>query len=178
MKVNRSTKCTLKFANISKLDTLHTVLTEYGRVVNIFIDHFWSVGCPTKSELLKPIVDIPSTWLSARLRKVAAREAIDMITAVKAKDDDKLPKPTHKGQRMHVSCTIADLQPSTVSSFDAWLHLSCIGNKLSLDIPIKFHKHYHQLRQMGKRLNSYIITKKYVQLCFEIETGPKKDVGE
>ena len=36
-----------------------------------------------KSKLLKPIVDLPDTWLSARLRKVAAREAIDMILSAK-----------------------------------------------------------------------------------------------
>ena len=29
----------------------------------------------------------------------------------------------------------------------------------------------------GKRLNAYIITKNYVQFCFEIETGKKKDIN-
>ena len=77
---------------------------------------------------------------------------------------------------MCVSCTIADLQESKSNAFDAWLHLTCIGNKVKLDLPIKFHKHYNKLNEQGKRLNAYIITQNYVQFCFEIETGDKKEV--
>ena len=87
-------------------------------------------------------------------------------------------KPKHKGYKMSVSCTIGELQkPKKVTKdFDAWLHLASIGNKITIDIPIKFHKHYRELERKGQRLNSYIITKDYVQFCFERETGPKKEV--
>ena len=84
MKLIRSTKCSLKFATTKKRNELSIILNEYSKVVNIFIDNFWlNFDKITKRELLKPIVDIPETWLSARLRKVAAREAIDMINAAK-----------------------------------------------------------------------------------------------
>lgn len=77
MKLIRSSKCSLKFATRSKIDELKTILTEYGKVCNIFVEYFWKNGTPSKSDLLKDIVDLPKeTWLSARLRKVAAREAI------------------------------------------------------------------------------------------------------
>ena len=76
VKIKRSSKCSLKFTTHQKRQELNKVLVEYGRVVNLFIDYFWIHGCPLKSKLLKPIVDIPLTWLSARLRKVAAREAM------------------------------------------------------------------------------------------------------
>ena len=80
MKIFRSSKCSIKFANPAKLLQLKEVLQEYGRVANIFIEHFWNAGLPSKAELLKPIVDLTKkTWLTARLRKVAAREAIDMV---------------------------------------------------------------------------------------------------
>lgn len=178
MKITRSSKCSLKFATQSKQAELYHVLQEYGRVVNVFINHFWT-NPTTKKELLKPIVDIPDTWLTARLRKVAAREAIDMILATKERWKDqpkKMTIPVHKGQRMYVSCTIADLNYSKDSTeFDAWLHLSSIGNKTIIDLPIKFHKQYNKLCVKGKRLNSYIITPKYVQFVFEVETGPKKE---
>ena len=73
MKIVRSSKCTTKWMTAEKRSTLRRVLEEYGRVVNIFIDHFWNLPAPPiKAELLKPIVDIPETWLTARLRKVAA----------------------------------------------------------------------------------------------------------
>ena len=71
MKLIRSSKCSLKFATTSKLSDLKRVLTEYGQVCNIFIDYFWKNGTPSKLELLKDIVNLPETWLTARLRKVA-----------------------------------------------------------------------------------------------------------
>jgi len=149
MKLIRSSKCSLKFATASKLSELKRVLTEYGRVCNIFIEYFWKNGTPSKSELLKEIVDLPKdTWLTARLRKVAAREAIDMIHAVKERWKDKpwkISMPIHKGKRAYVSCTIAELQDKETAEFDAWLHLASIGEDVILDIPIKFHKHFNKL---------------------------------
>lgn len=181
MKIIRSAKCSLKFSTAHKKAQLQNVLSEYGKVVNIFIEHFWRIeSLPGKTDLLKNIVDIPlqQTWLSARLRKVAAREAIDMILAVKAKKKGKKSIPVHKGERMNVSCTIADLHlKDQAMEFDAWLHIASVGNKLILDLPIKFHKQYHKWNTLGKRLNAYIITKDYVQFCFEVETGKKKDVN-
>jgi IS605 OrfB family transposase len=179
MKLIRSSKCSLKFATKHKLDELKIILAEYGKVCNVFIEYFWNNGTPPKSELLKDIVDLPvnDTWLSARLRKVAAREAIDMILSAKERwkaKPSKMVMPVHKGRRMHVSCTIAELQNKETAEFDAWLHLQSIGDEHILDLPIKFHKHYSKLALQGKRLNSYIITEKYVQFSFEIETGEKK----
>ena len=181
MKITRSSKCSVKFATRAKRLELQKVLTEYGRVVNIFIGHFWkSEEKISKTKLLKPIVDIPkNSWLSARLRKVAAREALDMISATRERWKDKPEKmvmPVHKGKRMYVSCTIAELQePKSSKSFDGWLHLASIGNKISMDIPIKFHRQYNRFCVKGKRLNSYIVTDSYVQFVFEIDTGPKKE---
>jgi len=223
MKITRSTKCSVKFATQKKRSELEAILVEYGKVVNIFINYFWDKKVD-KTQLLKPIVDIPKdSWLSARLRKVAAREALDMVGSVKnvfewnkeqiqntinalekkireTKPTDKKNrrkinnwhkklkankskismiqphKPKHKGNKMSVSCTIAELQtPKEQGNFDAWLHLASIGNKMVLDIPIKFHKHYRRLLLNGQRVNSYVITKDYVQFAFERETGPKKN---
>ena len=179
MKIIRSSKCSTKFATNKKKIELQTILQEYGKVVNIFIDYFWDKKVD-KTQLLKPIVDIPKTsWLSARLRKVAAREALDMISASKERWKDKpnkLVKPVHKGKRMYVSCTIAELKDSKdAKKFDAWLHIASVGNKMTMDIPIRFHKHYNKLCIKGRRLNSYIITGGYVQFVFETETGTKKE---
>ena len=181
MQINRSSKCSVKFATRAKRMELDSVLKEYGRVVNIFIEHFWkSEDKFSKNNLLKPIVDIPKdSWLSARLRKVAAREALDMISATRERwkgKPEKMVMPVHKGKRMYASCTIAELQePKKTTGFDGWLHLASIGNKVSIDIPIKFHKQYNRFCSKGKRLNSYIITNSYIQFVFEIDTGPKKD---
>jgi IS605 OrfB family transposase len=174
MKISRSSKCSLRFSTASKLSKLDTVLVEYGRVVNGFIDHFWN-NCPAKGKLLKPVVDSVESWFSARLRKVAAREAIDMVRAAKERYGDKAVKPTHRGQRMCVSSTIACLETAKDSVFDCWLHLASIGNGIILDLPIKRHKHFNGLVLKGRRQESYTITRSSVQFCFEVETGPKQD---
>ena len=176
MKVIRSTKCSLKFASSKKKEQLSVVLAEYGKVVNLFINYFWSnPDAASKTCLLKPIVDIPETWSSARLRKVAAREAIDMVSAAKERWKEKAVMPTHRGNRMYVSCTIGDLIPSkNAHEFDAWLHLASIGDKIILDLPIRYHKHFNKYYLSGKRLNSYLITRDYVQFSFEIITAEKR----
>jgi IS605 OrfB family transposase len=228
MKITRSTKCTLKYATDKKKEQLNSVLIEYGKVTNVFIDYFWKNGVVKKTELLKPVVDIPinDTWLSARLRKVSAREALDMVNSVKevfefnkeqletsissieSKLKTTIPntkknrrrinnlhcilkkkkmkldmitphKPVHKGKRMSVSSTTAELQNIKKSSkvlFDAWLHIASVGNKITMNLPIKYHKHFNELNTKSHRLNAYIITNDYVQFCFERETGEKKEV--
>ena len=61
---------------------LNSVLSEYGVVVNHFINIFWD-NPVSKAELFKDIVNSSDSWLSARLKKVAAREALDMVSSVK-----------------------------------------------------------------------------------------------
>jgi putative transposase len=175
MKIIRSSKCSLKFSTQKKKNELQTVLNEYSKVVNVFIEYFWlNPDKASKGELLKPIVDIPETWLSARLRKVAAREGIDMINSAKVRWKEKAVIPVHKGNRMYVSCTIADLiRSKDTTEFDGWLHLASMGNKMIMDLPIRYHKHFNNYNNIGKRLNSYLITNKYVQFSFEIVTQPK-----
>jgi IS605 OrfB family transposase len=97
-----------------------------------------------------------------------------MVKAVKARKDGKEKMPRHSGDRMSVSCTIADFRTGHGGYFDGWLALRSVGNKIALDLPVKLHKHFHKWASKGKRLNAYIITKNYVQFCFEVETGPKK----
>jgi IS605 OrfB family transposase len=180
MKITRSTKCSLKFATEAKRQELGRVLKEYGRVVNFFVDLFWAQPVE-KKHLLASIVNRPDTWLSCRLKKVAAREALDMIKAARERGGEQAHKPTHKGQRMYVSGTIATFEaPKRATEFDAWLKVRCVGEGLALDLPIRFHKHYHKLASHpgSIRLNSYIITARYVQFSFEIETGRKKTEGE
>ncbi len=202
MKIIRSSQCSIKFSTNKKKKQLNIILSEYKNVVNFFIDLFYENPIE-KKDLLKDIVNSAPSWFSHRMKKTAAREAIDMLKAsfalCKTKREElidkaektnnekqkakllsnasnlKPKKPKHHGKRMCVSSTIAEFQLSKTGMFDAWLHLTSIGNKISLNIPIRFHKHYFQLQGKGSRLNYYIITKDSIQLCFEIETGPKRE---
>jgi len=230
MKIIRSTKCSLKYLTRQKQEQLQTIFVEYSKVVNFFINYFWNKKI-TKRDITKNIFNLPETWLSSRMKQVAAREALDMVRSTqevvksnkeqimcsvdsiqskiskvqlentkgkrkarrnrkrinnlycalkrnKMKYDMIQPsKPIHKGTRMCLSALIADLQEcKSAIKFNAWLHLSSIGDCVKIDLPINFHQHFKALNKKGSRLNSYIITKDYVQFSFEIETGPKKEV--
>jgi len=181
MKVIRSTRCSLTEATQSKRSVLVPLLIEYGRVVNRFIDQWWGLGPPPrKKELLKAVIAVPDTWLSARLRKVAAREAIDMVRAARERDGKWARKPVHKGRRMYVSSTIASLALSReTSEFDAWLHVTSVGRGIRLDLPIRFHRHYHRYAKdpAARRLNSYIITTDSVQLAFKVDFEEPRENG-
>lgn len=180
MKFMRSSVCSFKFATGYKINELRTIITEYGRICNIFIGYFWEHGVPHKSELIKNVLCIPEdTWLSERLKKAAARESIDLIKSTKERwknKPSKIKMPIHKCKRICVPGTIANLNMSKESKhFDAWLHIASVGEKHIFDLPINFHKHFNKMMILGKKLNSYIISEKCVQFSFEIETMPKKE---
>lgn len=179
MKIIRSTTCSVKFATAKKREVLSKILADYGKIVNSYIDSFWNLNLE-KKDLLKPIIDKVHSPYSFRFKKVAAREAIDMIKSVKERwknKPNKISKPKHAGDRIMCSSTLLELNKSH-TSFDFYLKIRSIGFKIKLDIPIKSHKHFNELSLRGKRLNSYILTRKSVQFCFEIETGPKKKEGK
>ncbi len=178
MKIIRSSKCSLKFASKSKLRILRTILEEYSRVVNFFINIFWD-DLPPKSSILKGVINLPKTWLSFRLKKLAAIEAIGMIKASKGRWGSKAKKPTRRKNRMSASCSVASLRNSrNASEFDCWLHLSSIGNNIIIDLPIKKHRQFLKWESLGKRYTSYTICEDYIQFFFEIDTGAKKKEGE
>jgi transposase len=59
-KIVRAGQCTTRFATGQKRAILKEISAEYARVVNVFIDCFWTV-LPRKKDLLKGIVNLPQT---------------------------------------------------------------------------------------------------------------------
>ena len=59
----------MKFTTDAKKEVLTSILEEYGRVVNYFIAKFW-ITSPIKAELLKDVLEVKDTWLSARRQTV------------------------------------------------------------------------------------------------------------
>jgi len=174
MKITRSTKCSLKFANPSKVRKLEEILAEYGRVVNLFIDQFWP-DPPSKASLSK-ILSSVDTWFSARLRQEAARDAVGIVKGVTRKSGPLGSKPIHRGKSMNLTSATVSLQEAKkASEFDCWLHISSVGNKTILNLPIRLHSNFSKWDSAGNRYNAYTITKDYVQFAFKIETGPKKE---
>lgn len=192
MKITRSSKCSLDFLTASKKTELLKVMEEYSRVVNFFIDIFWQNSFK-KQDLTKEVYNLPSTWLSARMKQCAAREALSMcqsndqhrnksnleMEVEQLLDDDTVfneeVRPHHHARRMILSSQIVSIE-SGKNSFDMWVILSSIGKKIKLSIPIKKHRHFNQFSRW-KLSSSIVITRNYIQFSFEKEVESKKESG-
>ena len=73
----RSVELSLKFTNNSKRQSLDEFLTEYRRVTQCFIDLLWDVD--TSKFVNKEQLDSVPTWLSARSKQCAGKQALAII---------------------------------------------------------------------------------------------------
>jgi len=108
-------------ATARKRNILAKILAEYSRVVNFFIAFPWDKNLQT-SDLKKEVINLPETWLSARMRQCAAREALGMIQAARksAKAQGKEPlRPVHAGKKMTLSSQVVRIEAGR-NSFDLW----------------------------------------------------------
>lgn len=192
MKIKRSSKCSLKFLTANKKRELVEVMEEYSRVVNFFIDIFW-LNDFSKKDITKDVYNLPSTWLSARMKQCAAREALSMcksndqnrnksnieLEVERILEDDTVfnekVKPHHNARIMILSSQIISIEHGR-NFFDIWVILSSIGKKIKISIPVKKHRHFNQF-DSWKLSSSIVITKTYIQFSFEKEVKPKKEFG-
>ena len=91
----RSSKHSLKFANICKLSELNLLIIEYKRLVNVIVNHVWEHGyrglkiqqnrlnCPSMMDCTF-LENFPSTY-TERLKQAAAKQALSMISAATEK---------------------------------------------------------------------------------------------
>lgn len=178
MKITRSSKATIKFATRAKRDVINEIMDEYSRVANIFIDMFW-LNNFQKKDLKKDIIGIPSSWFSARMRQCCAREALSMVhSALKSAQAKGIEpvKPVHTGKKMILSSQTVRIENGR-NSYDLWLVIHSVGNKIKLQIPLKRHRHMNLFSEWNL-CNSVVIHRNYVMLSFEKETGEKKTQGK
>lgn len=178
MKITRSSRTSLKFITAKKRSLLDKIMGEYSRLVNIFIDSFWSQNYK-RGDLTKEITNDPDSWLSARMRQCASREALGMVDGSKqaALVNEVEPiKPTHTGRKMILSAQCVRVEDE-VNSFDLWLTLHSIGEGIKINIPLKKHRHMNWFATW-KRSNTVVIHREYVQFSFELETGAKVETGD
>ena len=178
MKIIRSSKTTLKFLTARKRQTLDMIMDEYSKVVNIFIAMFWGNEFTLK-DLTKTITNIPESWISARLRQCAAREALGMVNGAleSAKELEKeAVKPMHSGRKMVLSSQIATIEKGR-NSFDLWLILTSVGNKIRIEIPLKSHRHMNLFAEWN-RSTTVTIHRHFVQFSYETTIEEKVKTGQ
>ncbi|GBC62848.1 hypothetical protein DENIS_3832 [Desulfonema ishimotonii] len=178
MRIKRSCKTSLRFTSKKKRDALNEIQDEYTRLVNIFIEDFSDKEL-AKKDLGKEITNAPESWLSARMRQCAAREALGMCVSAKNKAGElkeEPVRPVHYGRKMTLSSQCVRVGKGK-NSFDLWLVIHSVGKKIKLYIPLKKHRHFNFFSDW-KMSSSLVIHREYVMFSFEKETGEKKAEGE
>ena len=191
----RSTKTSLEFSNTEKLNQLHSFLEEYRTVVSKFVDILWTeekISPLIPNEITSQI----TTWLSARAIQCAAKQASGIVRGTRTKQNRRLwqinkfikdgcAKKARKLQRIYdnikqskpnidnVECELdarfVEINLNNQTSFDGWITLTCLGNKLKLELPFKKHKHFNKILENGKIKTGVRLSKKNITFMFDIE---------
>lgn len=153
-------KSTLKIINPNqgKVNTLDILSTEMSRVINIYINDLWE-NQDFKSKFVTFKVD---TWLSARLQQCLGKQALEIVKSQRKRK--KKIKPLFTATTFNIDSRFVDFQYDN-NTFDIWVRLSSLGNKIQLKLPTKRHKHYLKYKEwtksksirLLKRHNDYFI---------------------
>lgn len=207
----RSSTLSLMESTDFKINQLEKIMVEYQRVVNLYIDELWQekkIGSFVKykvnswlsARLLQcagkqAIQIIKSTRKKDKQKiydkyrktyKYFLKKNKQLIFLSKKYSELNIKyhiKPIFEQKTMELDGRFVDIQKSN-NSFDFWLKLSSIGNKIKMFIPLKNHE-YNKKFTYWKRVNSVRIRKQknkyYVDLIYENIIEPinksSKEIG-
>jgi IS605 OrfB family transposase len=194
----KSTKSTLHFANKNKQDKLCLFIDEYKNIMSQLIDIYWlmdKVPYLLPQDIMSQIKD--KTWFSARALQCAGKQASGIVRGTREKQKRRLfmiGKLTEEGkfkrarklQRIYDEVSISKPELDKVNpeldsrfikmdtddkstSFDGWITLSNIGNKMKIELPFKKHKHFLKMEALGTIKKGVRISKNDITFMFEIE---------
>lgn len=200
----KSSRTSTKFANKCKQSDLKTFLKEYKRVSKLFVDILWDMDDIPKF-LPKEITNSVDTWLSARMLQCIGKQMVGVVKGTQKKQKQRLYiieklksekqlKKSRKLQRIYdsVKCSKPNLDnvcPELDSrfikidmknntSFDGWVVIGSIGNKMKIKIPFKKNKHLNQMLINGKLKSGIRLTPKSFTFMFDIQDVTEKSNGD
>jgi transposase len=171
----RSSSVALKFANSGKRKALGEFISEYTRVVSEFVNIMWEMN-EVQTLPDKYTTSQVTTWLSARAKQAASKQASGMVRGTKKKQA-KASKPSTKHLQPCLDQRFIDLDFRNSTSFDGWVRITSLGNKLRLVLPFKSHKHLAKMFHNGKILNSIRLSASTITFSFEIPDTRLVKVG-
>jgi putative transposase len=199
----RSSKVSLRFSRDGKLDQLQNFVSEYQRVVSIFIDLLWGME-KIPALLPKPIISQVNTWLSARAIQCAGKQASGIVRGTRKKqrqrlwmiqkltedgkfkkaralqkiyDDTSISKPAVDSVKPELDARFIRVDLDNATTFDGWVTISSIGNRLKLNIPFKRTKHFNKLFASGEIKAGIRLSKESMTFMFELPECPEKQSG-
>jgi len=170
----RRSVLSIQEANPGKLSTLNLLAQEMSTVVNKYIVILWE-----QQDFSSKFVTMKvQTWLSARMQQCMGKQALEIVKSQRKKK--KKSMPVFKAMTFSLDSRFVDFHAND-SSFDIWIRLSSLGNKLSLWLPAKAHKHYNKF-QDWTRSKSIRLSKGKTGWCIEVffeKDAPKiKTIGK
>jgi len=189
----KSSKITIKYSNTNKIVNLNEFITEYKNVVKTFVDLIWDEENikPLMDESYTKQID---SWLSQRAIQSAGKQASGIVRGTKAKQkkmlhvidklnkegqfkkarklklkylEKKVTKPDINIVQPELDSRFVKIELNNDTSFDGWITLASLGNKLNIKIPIRKHKHFNKMLEEGVLKKGVGISNDKITFMFE-----------
>jgi IS605 OrfB family transposase len=193
----RSSKLSFKFCNKQKLNQVEWFINEYKSVMQQCVDLIWEIEY-LPSLAPKSITEKIKTWLSQRAIQCACKQAIAVVKGTKQKNKQrqfviedllsrnlikkakvlqakltKISKPDLVNVCPELDSRFVKFDFDNKTSFDGWITLSSIGNKLKIKIPVKKTKHFNSI--LGNMKNGLRLSCRDAIIMFESTVELKQD---
>lgn len=172
----RKSTLNLNHANPSKIEKLNFVFNEYNRVVNLIIQSLWD----KETFHGNFVADIPETqtWFSKRLQQCAAKQALSIVKSQRKKKRKTMP--SFNSLTIELDSRFVETHQD-LNSFDIWLKIGSIGEKMCLWLPSHKHRQFNKFK--GWALKKSIRLRKtdsgvFCDVYFEKLEPPKKEKGK
>ena len=178
----RSSKHILKFTNKSKIWKYQDMLECYKRLLQHYIDLIWDKTLPHKTLLnskeLPDFEDIThSQW-----KQVAYKQASSILRTRFKKKKIKFSKPEIKNISIELDARLFDIVEG--NHFNSFIRIKTPffhhhrKRAITINIPIKNHKHSNLLESQGfKKRNTIILKQNTIGFVWEKEDALKKSEG-
>ncbi len=199
----KSSKVSIKNTNQVKLDDLNSFIDEYRNILSNFVDILWDLD-KTPNLLPKEITSKVETWLSERAKQCAGKQASGIVRGTRKKqekrqfvinkfvknkdikkarqlqlifDKVKMSKPNINQVNPELDSRFVKINLDNDTSFDGWVTLGSLGNKLKIQIPFKKHKHFNKMLNNGTLKDGIRLSKNEITFMFELPEPIKKESG-
>lgn len=200
----KSSKLSLKFGNTGKRAELVAFLSEYERLIQYFVNELWILP-KVPAFIPKEITEGADSWLSARMRQCAAKQASGIVRGCQKKQRqrlyviDKLKsegkfKKARRLQKIYDEVTISKPSLGTLEpqldarfvkidwtpseEFDGWLTISSIGKGMKLVLPLKKTRHFNKLAEKGTVRSGVRLSSTSACFCFDLPVPESVEGGD
>ncbi|MFH1186296.1 MAG: transposase [Chloroflexota bacterium] len=176
--MKRSAILSLKFATAAKQETIATLLTEYRRAVNFYLDVCWDKGGRFDENTLRQL----TSPLSYRYKGQALKQAIGIVVGTQRSAKERgrpASKPFFSGGA-DLSTNFLNLSPGE-NTFDCWAKLSTLDKGHPLWLPVRKTRVFSKWADQGALVAGGTLFERrrqfYLRVTFDIRTPEKSIEG-